>query len=356
MRAGIEKVAKVAGVSPATVSRVFTGNRPVKPENAERVRAVARELGYYPNGAARALSSGRRETIGLLWGSPTNDPDECALRIMKGLSSHLCDRNMGNLMVFNSPLPPPAPKMIAERHIDGLVLATHYREPIVRLARSAGIPAVLVGECHEDVSCVSVDDRQAAGAAVKHLVSLGHRRIAYVGTPMANPHSSVTERFQGFTDTLEAAGFRPALGTRPVVTEQNADGREAPPAGLEDVSLSVQVLGRYVQRLLDEGSPPTAYVCFDDTVAAWVLQALHERGVRVPEDVSVMGFNGSLLSRFLAPPLTTMEISFERMGAIGLDILVDMIERGHSDHVEVAVKALLRERASTRPPGLRFRD
>jgi len=346
MRANIHDVAREAGVSVATVSRVLTGARPVRAANAEAVREAAKRLGYIPNGPARALVTGRRETVGLFFGSRARVPDECARRVMDGVSIHLGKRNIANLMVFTALEEPPPPKMVVERHIDGLIIATHWNGEIAELAREARLPVVLAGGLHPEVSCVGVNERRAAIAATVHVLELGHRRITYVGTPCDNPHASVRQRYEGYAAAMTEAGASVCEHCRPIL--DGAAAATSPSA--TTIQALAGVTAAFIKRQIARDDPPTAYVCYDDDVAAWTLQALAEKSVRVPADASVVGFNDAHHAMFLFPRLTTVRMPFEQMGIAALGILLEAVEDKEPKRVETMLDTELMVRESTAPP------
>ncbi|MFH0964883.1 MAG: LacI family DNA-binding transcriptional regulator [Planctomycetota bacterium] len=349
MGSRIYDVAEAAGVSIATVSRVLSQSRRVKPGNVARVREAAKRLGYYPHGPARALVSGRRETIGICWGAGVSIPDECARAVMDGVAVHLSEHNISNLMVFTPTSPGAVPKMLAERHIDGLILATHWNDTFFSLAGELGIPVVLAGESSPKVSCVYVDDRKVAREATSFLLELGHRSIAYVGTPCENPHSSVPSRFEGYLDALRLAGLVPSsLCSMRVPADASRSADESDLAELR-FGCCLAALDTRLRALLDAPEPPTAFLCFDDSVAAWVIQVLRRMELRVPEDASVMGFNDAPHSHMLPAPLTTMEIPFREMGVRAVDLLMGAIEDPDAPRSECVLSATLKVRQSTTP-------
>lgn len=345
MGASIHEVAQAAGVSVATVSRVLTGARAVRPANAQAVRAAAKRLGYVPHGPARALVTGRRETVGLFFGSGPV-PDDCARRVMDGLSVHLGERNITNLMVFTSSKEPLPPKMVVERHIDGLIIATHWNRKVAELADEARLPVVLAGGLHPEVSCVGVNETGAAATATVHLLGLGHRRIAYVGTPCNNPHPSVRQRYEGYAAAMTGAGADVWEESASIVNGGSTTDNISLP-GADELSRRT---GAFIDRQLSRDDAPTAYVCYDDAVAAWAMQALAKRSVRVGVDVSVVGFNDAHLATYLYPRLTTVRMPFEQMGIAALDVLLEAVESKEPRRVEALLDTKLVVRESTAPP------
>lgn len=346
MRASIHDVAQAAGVSVATVSRVMTGARPVRPANAEAVREAAKRLGYIPHGPARALVTGRRETVGLSFGADARVPDECARRVMDGVSVHLGERNITNLMVFASMAKPLPPKMVVERHIDGLIIATQWNRAVAELAKEAHLPVVLAGRLHPEVSCVGVNETGAAAMATAHLLELGHRRITYVGTPCDNPHPSVRQRHEGYAAAMTGAGASVCKQSRPILHQASTTENPTTPG----VQTYADLTAAFVKEQLAHNDRPTAYVCFDDDVAAWTMRALAENSVRVGVDVSVIGFNDASHDMLLFPRLTTVRMPFEEMGLAALDILLEAIEAEEPRRVEMVLDTKLVIRESTAPP------
>jgi LacI family transcriptional regulator len=310
----LEEIARLAGVSRSTVSRVVNGDPHVSEDVRARVQLVIQEHNFHPNAAARSLASRRTRIISLLIprsiGSVLTDP--FFLHLVQGVvaacneSDYLLtllientDGDLSNERVYD--------RVIRGRHVDGVVISSSVVEdPIIERLQRDAFPFALVGRNpHHDVSFVDVDNVGAANHAVHHLIDHGYRRIAcIVGPP--NLIASI-DRYAGYVTALQEAG-------RPLDRNLSADGGFTRRGGY-----------RAMQYLLDLPSPPDAVFVASDTMASGALQALRDAGLSAPEDVAIFGFDGlehELVSR---PVLSTVIQPIEQLGREAVRILLDRI-------------------------------
>lgn len=330
-RVTINRIAREAGVSLTTVSRALNDRPDISPDTRERILAIAQELGYTPSAIARSLATQRTHTIGLAvrtlldaWAAQILLPIENLAR-MSGyeifISTHHAeaDRERSVLKVFHS------------RQVEGMIiLSSVLGQELVALHESLGIPLVLVSPLVRSSHPYTVQPCDAEGAqrAVEHLISLGHRRIAHIAAPeWAAPGH---DRLQGYCAALEAHGIPWDPG---LVFE--GDAHET--GGLEGV-----------QALLDLPNPPTALFCFNDLTAVGALHGARMMGVRVPEDLSVVGFDDVPLAEYLAPPLCTVRQEMESLGRQAMLMLLDLIA-GRETQAPVSVGTDLVVRLSCAP-------
>ena len=331
-RATIADVANRSGVSTATVSRVLSGAVPARAATRERVLTAARELDYRPSGIARALKRSETRTIGLLVTDIGNPffpqivravEDEAHLR---GYGVVLCnagddpDRELAYLDV------------LLERRVDGLIVASARatRRHADRLA-SVPMPVVLVNSDAPAgrLSGITVAHRLGARLAADHLLALGHRRLAHIAAPSAHA-AAARLRHAGVTDALRGAGIDPSALLV-------AEGDEHVDGG-----------SRAAELLLAEGPGPTGIVCYNDLTAVGALRAIRAAGLRVPDDVSVVGFDDIELAAWTDPPLTTIR---QPTDALGLWAVEHLIVHGSAAKVErVVLEPELVVRSSTGPP------
>lgn len=289
-RATIGAVAKQAGVSRATVSRVMNGLATVDPALAERVRAAASALGYEPDGTAQSLALGRTGVVGIIVPDLGNPVFQAMLR---GLSSAAGERDYRVLIADSHELADEEPILAREirRRSDGLVLcAPRMPDDVLRQVTAARTPVVLLNRRLEGlgVPTVSVDHAHGMRAIADHLEALGHRRIAYLG----GPPDSAANRMRLLA--LRAAGA----------------GRFE----LHEVAGGAHFEDGYgaVGRILEAGV--TAVVGYNDLVAYGALARMLELGVPVPEQVSVTGFDDIPFARYANPSLTTVAVPLEELG------------------------------------------
>jgi LacI family transcriptional regulator len=322
-------VAGRAGVSPATASRVLTGSaHAVSPEARRRVAAAARDLGYLPNMLARSLLKRETSAVGVLVPDVSNPYYAVILRGIEDAASQAGRA----VIVCNTDRSPEKQasylRTLLERRVDGLIVAGGtIRER--DLAHAGNVPPVVVVGRHE-VSCPSVriDNVRAAMDATSHLIGLGHRRIACLAGPLAS--LTAADRLAGYRRALRRAG----LSSRPedvVRDEFSLDGGR-----------------RGAERLCGLRPRPTAIVASSDQMAIGALRLLRERGVRVPDDLSIVGFDDSPLASYTVPALTSVAIPMYEIGRRVMGLLLRLRADGRA--VSAVLPAELRVRETTAPP------
>ena len=329
--ATIKDVALRAGVSVTTVSHVVNDTRHVSAKGRERVELAIRELGYVPNAMARSLKSNTTSTLGMLIPNSSNPYFAEIVRIVE-------DRCFGagyTLVLCNTDDEPRRQsvylQVLAERRIDGLiVVSTGDDDSLVTQLQGLRIPTVLVDREIADPSCDLVETAHMQGGllAVRHLLSLGHKRIACLGGPEGLTPSE--QRIEGWRMALAEAGTTPnadALLWRGAFTSQS--GYEA------------------MHAILRTEHPPSAVFVCNDLMAIGALRAAHESGVHVPDELSIVGFDDIELSAYTSPPLTTVAQPKERIGALAVDMLLERVSGKRRDARKVVLQPELRVRAST---------
>jgi len=311
--ATIADVAKMAGVSPMTVSRVVNGEANVRPATRDRVTAAVAALHYTPNQAARGLAGGQLIRIGVLYSNPSATYlNEFLVGLLNKASlAHVqlvvqkCEADEHEQAV--------AEELIANG-IDGLILPPPFCDSrlLIELILANEVPAVVVASGQPDVrlSAVSIDDRQAAYEMTRHLLSLGHQRLGFI---IGHPNQTASAR--------RLDGFRSAM----------AD------AGLAvDESLIVQGMFNYrsgldaAEILLSQPARPTAVFASNDDMAAATVAIAHRMGLDVPSDLTVAGFDDAPLATTIWPELSTVRQPIKAMAESAVDLLVRQI-RGLRD-------------------------
>jgi LacI family repressor for deo operon, udp, cdd, tsx, nupC, and nupG len=311
-------VAREAGVSQSTVSLVLSGRTQgrVSVATQERVRQAAERLGYRPHAAARSLRSGRSGLIVLTVPQLQNP---FFVRVMDGAEHAAFEQ--GYSVVLTSRGRDAIFKAAAA--IDGIIACS---QPLPNLDGSAGhVPAVILDyEASRGVPHIGMDVHGGMAAAVRHLSALGHTRIGYVQSEVRTP-----------TFRARAAGFRRAA-TRLSTT-------------VVSVELSAEAAERAVKPMLAARQDRvTAIVCDDDVQAAGVYRAAYGRGLRIPEQLSVVGLGNTDISRLLYPTLTSVELPGENLGRTGTAMLLDLLH-GRTPQASEALPTQLLERDSTCP-------
>ncbi|MFJ4210576.1 LacI family DNA-binding transcriptional regulator [Paenarthrobacter sp. NPDC089675] len=314
---GIKDVAVAAGVSVTTVSHVLNevSYARVSPETRDKVRSAAEQLGYGPNRLAQALRTQRTGMLGLVSEEIATTPH--AGRIILGADEAAKARGY-NLMIINTPGSASLEsrqadvQALLERRVDGILYATMYHRNVELPANLGSVPSVLVDSVATDgnITAVIPDEDGGARAAVGALLEAGHTRVGFINNTDDVP--ATRERLHAFRATLNEAGL---------------DGDAAPVES--EVS---EVDGGYAaaRRILSPEDPadvPTALFCYNDRMAMGAYRAAAELGLRIPEDLSVVGFDDQeLIAANLYPGLTTVALPHYEMGAWAAENLIDAIE------------------------------
>jgi LacI family transcriptional regulator len=307
--ANIKDVARAAGVSVATVSRVLNDSAAVSEPIRRLVRDVADRLNYWPNAAARSLITNRTHAIGVLLPELFG---EFFSEVLRGMDSTARQAGL-HLLVSSSHA--NADELIAalrttRGRIDGLiVMAPDLDARTTIRAMAADLPLVLIGPGSGFTGCdtVSIANREGASAMVRHLVELGHRRVATITGPLRN--ADALQRLEGYRAALRKEGLETSR-------EIEIPGDFTEPSGYEAAA-----------RLLAIRPRPTAVFAANDYMAIGVMGGLSDAGVRVPEGIAVAGFDDIAMARYLNPPLTTVHVDAYRLGERAVE---RVLERGRS--------------------------
>lgn len=326
----IFEVARTAGVSIATVSRVANGTARVRPRTEARVRAAMARLGYRPHALARGLAARRSHTIGLLI---TDILDPYFAEIVRGAQERA--ESGGYVVLLGDASVHTASedllvKRLLERRVDGLIVASSRTTDDYALQlRSEDVPVVCInGPVGQFAHAVQIDQRKGGRLAVEHLAGLGHRRVAHITGPTGVPTRA--ERLAGFRTALKECGLvhDPALVVTGVTSMDEA--------------------WTATTRLLALPDPPTAIFTYNDRWAIASYHAIHASGRRVGTDVSVVGFDGIAMGEWVDPPLTTVAQPRREMGRAAIDILMAVL-RGEDAADMLVVEPRLVVRGSTGP-------
>ncbi len=322
----IHDVARRAGVSPATVSRVLNrSSHPVSARGRRRVLAAVRQLSYIPNLLARSLLTQETSAIGVLIPDVSN-PYYAA--ILRGIEDAVGPSGR-TVILCNTDRDPQKQRLylraLMERRVDGVIIAGGaFGRPDMENTAEA-FPLVMIGRHPARVPSVRVDNVAAAVMATRHLLDLGHRRIAC----LAGPRISLTaaDRVKGYRRALEGAAV-------PI-----------DPGLIREVGFAPAGTRAAVSALFGVPGAPTAVVAPNDQVAIGVVRALHELGLRVPADVSVVGFDDTPVASFTVPSLTTVAVPTYDLGRTAVELLVKVL--GGQPAGSVVLPCVLRIREST---------
>ncbi|MEU6235898.1 LacI family DNA-binding transcriptional regulator [Kitasatospora sp. NPDC047058] len=320
-------VAKLAGVSHQTVSRVLNGAPHVRPDTRDRVLAAIRELDYRPNSAARALVTRRSQTLGVVsFDSTLYGPASMLDGIERAARSAGYFVSVTSLRSLDGRSVQEAVDRLRDQGVEGVVVIAPQTAAVSAVSRlSSSVPIVAVGSGNQtQLPMVSVGNRYGAGEATGYLLDLGHRTVHHLAGP-ANWLES-KDREEGWRLTLQAAG-----APVPEVERGDWSARSGYQAGLRIAGL------RGV----------TAVFCANDHMALGLLRALHEAGRSVPDEISVVGFDDIPEAAYFTPPLTTVRQDFGELGRRALELLVGELEGGTSSptHVQISPEMVLRRSA-----------
>jgi DNA-binding LacI/PurR family transcriptional regulator len=332
VRATVKDVAARAGVSPKTVSNVINGVVFVRPETRERVERALAELDYVPNLGARGLRNGRYGLIALAL------PD-LSTAYSAELAHHFVEEGHArgwSVQIEETAAEPARERALLSRArshlVDGLVLnPVSIQDSAVPVLPGPLPPTVLIGEVLQDrADHVGVDSVAAARDMTAHLIGAGRRRIAVVGPPGAVESAAARQRTEGYRAALAAAGIAhdPTLEIA-VRTWTTGQARDA------------------VRAFLAAHPVPDAFFCFTDSMAMGVLSVLWERGLSVPADVAVAGFDDVEGARYTVPPLTSVAFDLRLLTTHALDLLSDRIEHPGGPARRLVVPHAVVPRAST---------
>ena len=334
--ATLAEVAKAAGVHPSTASRALNAHTRAKVSagTAAQVMGAARRLGYQPNSLARGLRMSRTLTVGMLVPDITNP---LFPPIARGIEDRL-RRNGLTLVLANTDNDDDKERALFDamvaRRVDGLILATARRQyPLLTEVADRGLPCVLVNRTTDDTAVPAVlgDDHAGIGQAVRHLVELGHRRIAHVGGTQTV--STGVTRYSSFLSWMRQHGLEP--DPRLVVIAewfQEERGAEA------------------FRKLFARGAGFTAVVCGNDLIALGGYDVLRERGLTCPDDISIVGYNDTPFNDKFSPALTSVRIPQYHIGYRVADLLLEIMEDSDYQLADLHLKPQLMVRGSTAPP------
>ncbi len=332
MSVTIYEIAERAGVSSSTVARVLRGDvKGSSQGSAARVasiRSLAKEMGYRRNWRARAFSRCRTHAVGLFH-THTDWICEGTMGEVAGAFTDAMHEQGYHVVVVPYDKKGNWRELLRDRRLDGIAVSHFLPDDATKVISESGLPRVLlVDKSVPDWSCVVTEDEAGAYAATKHLIELGHQRIVMYLHDSIREHFSVADRHAGYNRAMVEAGLT-----------QEAKFWHASEEQLHEI-------------LVHDPNRPTAVVCYCHVEAMAVYLTAWQHGLRIPDDLSVIGFNDLLSTKYMTPPLTTMGFGTRHIGRLGASLLVRQIEADDSPVERVFVSPSLIERASTAPPKL----
>ena len=335
MSVSIYDIAKKARVSPSTVSRALEDHPHIKAETKKRIQELAKEMEYVPSTVAKSLAVNKTWTIGMVLAAIS---DPFMGRVIEGVERVAIEAGF-NVFISTSQNDRQqeiaAIKMLQKRRVDGIiVIASHLFYQYPQFFGRSKIPIVIINEQKpgETMHFVTVDDVHAAQLAVEHLLALGHCRIGYVG--VTNRPKSNQYRLKGYQDALEAAGIAsdPAL----IFTSHT----------IED---HVKIGEASLEPLLAAGA--TAVFCYNDTTAMGLLAACYKRGVSVPGNLSIIGFDDIDMAAYTIPPLTTIRQPRFELGQRAMHMMLDLLAGQQPENQMVPGELVVRQTTAKLLPG-----
>jgi len=312
MAVTIKDIAAAAGVSPSTVSRTCKDSPSISRDTKERIRRIMAQMGYEPNFEAEP-SEAFSKTIGIILPSSQRDVYENAfhLEIIRGIGQFCNQRRYVNTVITgedDAEVLDAIQSMVANTQADGFILLYSKKDcPVAAYLRSEGLLHVIVGKAAQSANqtiYIDNDNALAGEEATDYLYEMGHRRIACIqGTPHSMP---VRDRVRGFGDTLRAHG----LGDRIVVTGED---------------FSVQNGYLETKLALAREERPTAIFALSNLILLGVVKAVHESGLRIPDDISVVSFDDNMLFNYLDPAITCIGQPTDEIGTLAVKLLIRAI-------------------------------
>ncbi|MBP2018557.1 DNA-binding LacI/PurR family transcriptional regulator [Symbiobacterium terraclitae] len=331
--ANIKDVARLAGVSPSTVSRVVAGSSRISPETQARVREAMKVLNYYPNANARSLVRRATNAVGVIIARPAEQAfaNPFFPEVLRGIGAEL-HRHGYDLVLTMTTTPEEEHaaclRLLKQRRVDGVILtSSRVHDALLEELVAGEYPFVLIGRAGEGqpVSWVNNDNVAVGEMAVEHLVGRGHQRIALINGPEELTVS--LDRRQGFRQAM--ARYKLDLPS-----EYEVEGEFTKDGGY-----------RAMVRLLTLPQPPTAVFCADDAMAVGALMVLKERGLT--RQVALIGVNDDPLTALLDPPLSTVRIPVFDLGSTAARLLLDGLQHGVTGPRQVVLPSQLVVREST---------
>lgn len=310
----IQDIARLAGVSKATVSRVLNHNPSVATDLSERVMRIVQEYDFVPNITATGLAGGRTRLLGVL-APPLTWP--AVPEIMRGVAAYM-EQTKYEIVLYSVSFDRDHSEVLdgilAMRMVSGLLaIFPGNLSPHLMTRFHTGLPLVMIDDRQRpaNIPWIGVDNVASAYKATKHLLDQGYRRIAHLHGP--ENYCCATERYEGYCQALLDSGIEPD-------PELHFQGNFTVPSGRQ---CAEYIFAR------EKSTWPEALFASNDQMAYGVLEVAEERGVRIPNELALVGFDDNLLSLHMRPPLTTVRQPFFEMGSIAIEVLLKMIDPDH---------------------------
>jgi LacI family transcriptional regulator/LacI family purine nucleotide synthesis repressor len=346
MAVTIYDVAKESGVSKSTVSLVINNSSTIKLETRKKVFDAIHKLGYEPNQSARTLMTKRTNLLGIViivedLAPRTYEFDRGTevfpYDIIDGIPQGLQGTGYG-LSIERFCIAEQrgkAPSLLKGNRVDGiLVLGSLFDKEFAELLRQSGLPVVVVGRYHEIFDSVTADIEEGVFMAARHLLNTGHRRLCYINCPVI--FSTNADRKNGFLRAL--SGQKPSQPVQSWLTDAEHNTGKG----------GYDAFGK----IFESGGRPDGILAANDSIALGIMRYLYEKNIRIPEDVSIISYENSVLSGYASPALSTIDIEKERMGREACEIMLKRLERPRMRKVSLTLPArlIIRDSVKDRSP------
>ncbi|MDG0810191.1 LacI family DNA-binding transcriptional regulator [Cohnella rhizosphaerae] len=332
MTVTIKDVAKKAGVSPSTVSRVLSNHPRISKETSQKVKEIVEELGYHSNIMARGLISNKTYTLGMVLPRPAEElfQNHFFSESIRGITTQASRQGYDVLMTAGSSEQDEVEavtRLVKGRRVDGIILLqSRKNDPIISFLQKEAFPFILIGHYgSENILCVDNDNVQASYDATVHLISQGHERIGFVSGPTNLTVSD--DRLKGYKKALSEHALR-------MEPDWIVEGEFLQESGYRAMAFFMNLPER-----------PTALVVIDDIVTFGILRGLTELGYKVPDDLSLVSFNNIALSELSSPPLSSVDIGIYQLGYMASQLLIRHIDEDKTQQLRTIVphKLIVRE-------------
>lgn len=342
MAVTIYDVARLAGVGVGTVSRAINNSPHIKPETRARVMKAIEELGFTPHGPAKRMA---RKRLGMIAAIMPFYTGHFYQELLRGIQQALADYE-NDLIIYCAEKPSKVvsflDRILQEKRCDGvLTISFDFPPEYVQKFRQISLPVLVLDRAHDQFDCVLVDNEQGAYTATRHLIELGHRRIAMV-----------TGIRQSVPSQMRYRGYMRAMREEEIVPDPalyvSADDLDDPEAIANNDGFNERTGWRAMERLTSPGAPPTAIFAASDIQALGVIKFAREHKIKIPDTLSVIGFDDIELAAYFS--LTTMRQPMREMGRLAVETLMEKIEKRSEEMRHILLRTRLVDRGSTAPP------
>lgn len=334
MSTSITDIAKAAGVSTATISRVINGSSNIKEKTREHVLRVMKEFNYVPNSLARGFSNSKAFNVALLIDVEDSDfSNPFFYEVMHGIEAIVCTRDLSLIIASSTPSDKlkTLQRMISEKRMQAVFIPSSLADrKLIDKLNELSFPFVVIGEVKDpsaSATWVDINNRQGGDQAVSHLMDQGYRRIAFISGSREEVFNR--NRVNGYYDAIK----RVALDVRGDYVKE-CDGTKS-------AAYSV------MKELLDCDERPDAVVCGDNVISMGVMKAVHEAGFTIPDDLGLVAFDRYPLAELVEPSLTTVDINVFQLGELAANSLMTLLKTPHASHIQSQVCTRIEQREST---------